>query len=193
MSAIRPRPLRTPVPARRQRGIALLISLLLLAVMMVVGSNAMELAIVEYRVGAGMRDRAATFEGTESAGLQSFARLRSMIATGSGSCDNTNGRYEGGRLPTGSEGTPTDSDAVSPRFWATYGMPASYAVSTDLVSSMANVTGARYLIECLPIDDEGEPASAATYPLLYYRMTVFGGGDASAEVLLQSTLVTLPK
>lgn len=193
MSTHRPRVVRPPAPAPRQRGLALLVSLLLLAVMMVVGSNAMEIAIVEHRVGAGMRDRAATFEATESAGLQSFARLRSMIATGNGSCDNTNGRYQGGRLPASGTGVPTDSDAASTRFWATYGVPASYAVSTDLVTAMPNVSGARYLIECLPVDDEGEPASASTYPLLYYRMTVFGGGEASAEVLLQSTLVTLPK
>lgn len=191
VSVRRPVPVRTA--PRRQRGVALLVALVLLAVMMVTGSNVMETAVVEYKVGAAMRNRAATFEGTEAAAIQSFARLRQLISQGVGSCDNSTGRYEGGRLPGAPGTTANGADAASTRFWTEYGVPSGNAISTALPAGITNVAQARYLMECLPVDDEGEPAGPATYPLQYNRLTVFGGSDASAEVLLQSTLVTLPK
>ncbi|MEI7445065.1 MAG: PilX N-terminal domain-containing pilus assembly protein [Burkholderiales bacterium] len=178
---------------RPQRGFVLMFALVLLAVMMLVGSGTIETAVSEFRVGAAMRDRASTFEGTEAAALQSFSRLRTLIATGGASCDNSAGRYSGGVLPALGSGTPTDSDAASTAFWMRYGVPSTYSISTSLPTGLVNVNATRYLIECLQIDDEGEPASPSTYPLQYYRLTVFGGGNASAEVLLQTTLVTLPK
>lgn len=189
-AARRRRPARRP---RAQRGFALMFALLMLALMMLVASGTVETAVSEFRVVAAMRDRASTFEGSEAAALQSISKLRQMIATGSASCDNTAGRYAGGVLPAGNSGTPTDSDAASTEFWMRYGVPAAYSISSALPTGLLNVSAARYLIECLEVDDESEPVSPWTYPLNYYRLTIFGGGQAGAEVLLQTTLVTLPK
>ena len=180
-------------PPRRQRGLALLVAMLMLALMMYVGTTTMETAIVEQKVGASMRDRTATFEGAEAAGLQSIQRLRALVAQGRGDPDESAGRYFGGMLPPAGGGAPTNSDNMSTGFWWQYGMPETNSIETTLVSSMPNVARARYLIERLAIDDEGEPSSPSTYPLNYNRLTVFGGGDGSAEVLVQTTLVTLPK
>ena len=188
-----PFPTRRRAAARpRQRGVALLVAMLLLALMMVVGSSSLETAIVEYKVAGNMRDRSASFEGAEAATLQSIARLRQMVATGTSEPMESGGLYYGGRLPAG--GSVTEIDSGSLKFWRSWGMPDDDStIETLLPHSIAHVDKSRYVIERLAIDDEGEPSGPTTYPLSYSRLTVFGKGDAAAEVLLQATLVTLPK
>jgi type IV pilus assembly protein PilX len=184
---------RRTLPRRAQRGFALLIAMLLLALMMLVGAGTLESAIVEQKVAGGMRDRSAAFEGAEAAALQSFAQLRQFVASGVGEPTGTGGRYFGGSLPPADGGSAVDSDNASTRFWRSWGMPEHSTLQTALPESIANVEGVRYVIERLPIDDEGEPSGAATYPLNYSRITVFGKGEGAAEVLIQTTLVTVPK
>jgi Tfp pilus assembly protein PilX len=190
-----PFPKRRSTPLRpRQRGVALLVAMLLLALMMVVGSSSLESAIVEYKVAGNLRDRSASFEGAEAATLQSFARLRQLIASGSSEPIESGGLYYGGRLPPVGGGSVTEVDSGSLKFWRVWGMPDNdTTIQTLLPQSIANVAKSRYVIERLAIDDEGEPAGPTTYPLNYSRLTVFGKGDAAAEVLIQATLVTLPK
>jgi Tfp pilus assembly protein PilX len=192
---ISPFPSRWRPPLRpRQRGVALLVAMLLLALMMLVGSSSLESAIVEYKVSGNMRDRSAAFEGAEAATLQSFARLRQLVATGSSEPTDSGGLYYGGRLPPSGGGSVTESDSGSLRFWRDWDMNVnSTTMETLLPKSIANVQTSRYVIERLANDDEGEPAGPTTYPLNYSRLTVFGKGDAAAEVLIQATLVTLPK
>jgi type IV pilus assembly protein PilX len=190
-----PFPSRRRASARpRQRGVALLVAMLLLALMMVVGSSSLESAIVEYKVTGNMRDRSASFEGAEAATLQSFARLRQLVATGNSEPIESGGLYYGGRLPAVGGGSVTEIDSGSLKFWRTWGMPDDdTTMQTLLPQTIAHVDKSRYVIERLAIDDEGEPSGPTTYPLNYSRLTVFGKGEAAAEVLLQATLVTLPK
>ncbi|RPH39962.1 MAG: hypothetical protein EHM87_23155 [Burkholderiales bacterium] len=199
MTPIR-RPLPSPTRPRRpvrprgaQRGAALLIAMLLLALMMFVGSGSLESAIVEHKVAGSMRDRSASFEGAEAATLQSFARLRQLVAIGRGEPVESGGHFYGGRLPPTGDGTTVESDTAALQFWRDWGMPVAGTMETTLPASIAHVDKTRYVIERMLIDDEGEPAGPTTYPLNYSRLTVFGKGEAAAEVLLQSTLVTLPK
>jgi type IV pilus assembly protein PilX len=180
-------------PRPRQRGVVLLVAMLLLALMMVVGSSSLESAVVEYKVAGNMRDRSAAFEGAEAATLQSFARMRQLVATGQSEPVESGGLYYGGRLPPVGGGSVTDVDSGSLTFWRDWGMPDDTTIETVLPQSIVNVDTSRYVIERLAIDDEGEPSGPATYPLNYSRLTVFGKGKAAAEVLIQATLVTLPK
>jgi Tfp pilus assembly protein PilX len=192
---VSPFPKRRRTPLRpRQRGIALIVAMLLLALMMVVGSSSLESAIVEYKVTGNLRDRSASFEGAEAATLQSFARLRQLVASGSSEPIESGGLYYGGRLPPVGGGSVTEADSGSLKFWLAWGMPDNETTIQSLLpQSIANVAKSRYVIERLAIDDEGEPAGPSTYPLNYSRLTVFGKGDAAAEVLIQATLMTLPK
>jgi len=188
-----PRSRRLVRPPAGQRGVALLIAMLLLALMMLVGTGSLESAIVEHKVSGSMRDRSASFEGAEAATLQSFAQLRQLVASGSGEPVETGGHFYGGRFPPSGSGAVAESNTAALQFWRTWGMPTDGTMETTLPASIANVDKTRYVIERMLIDDEGEPASPATYPLNYSRLTVYGKGDAAAEILLQSTLVTLPK
>jgi Tfp pilus assembly protein PilX len=180
-------------PPSGQRGVALLIAMLLLALMMLVGTGSLESAIVEHKVSGSMRDRSASFEGAEAATLQSFAQLRQLVANGSGEPVETGGHFYGGRLPPSGSGAVAESNTAALQFWRSWGMPTDGSMETTLPESIASVDKTRYVIERMLIDDEGEPSGPATYPLNYSRLTVYGKGDAAAEVLLQSTLVTLPK
>jgi Tfp pilus assembly protein PilX len=190
---------RRPVaPPGRQRGFVLLIAMLLLTLMMVVGSASLETALVEHKVAASLRDRSASFEGAEAGALQSFARLRQLIATGSSepTVSGSGGLYYGGQMPSVFGGT-FDVDNVSLQFWRSWkvdgDLPQGASIRTTLPESIPHVAKTSYVIERLPIDEEGEPSSPNTYPLNYSRFTVFGKGEAAAEVLIQTTLVTLPK
>jgi Tfp pilus assembly protein PilX len=189
----KPRSRRLVRPPAAQRGVALLIAMLLLALMMLVGTGSLESAIVEHKVSGSMRDRSASFEGAEAATLQSFAQLRQLVASGSGEPVETGGHFYGGRLPPSGSGAVAESNTAALKFWRSWGMPTDGSMQTTLPESITNVNNTRYVIERMLIDDEGEPAGPTTYPLIYSRITVYGKGDAAAEVLLQSTLVTLPK
>ena len=189
----KPRSRRLVRPPAAQRGVALLIAMLLLALMMLVGTGSLESAIVEHKVSGSMRDRSASFEGAEAATLQSFSQLRQLVASGSGEPVETGGHFYGGRLPPSGSGAVAESNTAALKFWRSWGMPTDGSMQTTLPESITNVDTTRYVIERMMIDDEGEPAGTATYPLNYSRLTVYGKGDAAAEVLLQSTLVTLPK
>jgi hypothetical protein len=119
----------------RQRGVALLVAMLLLALMMVVGSSSLESAIVEYKVTGNMRDRSASFEGAEAATLQSFARLRQLVATGNSEPIESGGLYYGGRLPAVGGGSVTEIDSGSLKFWRTWGMPDDDTTMQTLLPS----------------------------------------------------------
>jgi Tfp pilus assembly protein PilX len=179
---------RAPVTA--QRGAALLMALLLLAVMLVVGGTALDTAMVEQRVAANLRDRAAAFEGAEAAALQSIARIDRLTMTGRGQPDQSPGYYYAGRLSVG--GSITEVDNAPTQFWNAWSMNESNSIAGSLGSGASGLQSGRYLIERLQIDDEGEPTSASTYPLVYSRVTILAPGAIGANVMLQSILVGLP-
>ena len=183
------RPIRTPRAARSpQRGAALMLALLLLAVMLVVGGTALDTAQLEHRVAANMRDRAAAFEGAEAAALESIARIDWLAMTGRGQPDQSAGYYYGGRLSV--SGAITEVDAAAGDFWSTWKMDGANSISGSLGAGATHA--GRYLIERLQIDDESEPTSATTYPLVYSRVTIWAPGSNGANVMLQSIVVGLP-
>ncbi len=179
-------------PAASQRGAALLMALLLLAVMLVVGGTALETAQVEQRVAANLRDRAAAFEGAEAAALQSLARIEWLSTTGRGQPDESPGYYFGGRLPYGASPI-AEVDNAPAGFWTGMSMSASNSLAGSLGSGAPGMAAGRFLIERLQNDDEGEPTSPSTYPLVYSRVTVWAPGASGANVMLQSIQVGLPQ
>lgn len=185
----RDRPIRAR--AHRQRGAALLIALLLLSLMLGLGSSALDSANVDQRLAANLRDRAAAFEGAESGALHALAHLRWLTATGRGQPDDSAGYYRGGALPR--NGTIRPEDSAAARFWSDWRMDEGNSRASGLGAGLATAAPGRYLIERLPVDDEGEPADAATYPLSFSRITVWGSGGNGANVLLQAIYVGVPE
>jgi type IV pilus assembly protein PilX len=177
--------------ARRQRGAALLIALLLLSLMLGLGSTALDSANVDQRLAANLRDRAAAFEGAEAGALHALAHLRWLTATGRGQPDDSAGYYRGGALPR--DGAITSEDSAAARFWADWRMDEDNSRASGLGSGLAGAAPGRYLIERLAVDDEGEPADAASYPLSFSRITVWGPGGNGANVLLQAIYVGVPE
>jgi hypothetical protein len=72
-------------------------------------------------------------------------------------------------------------------------MDEGNSLGSGLGAGLAGVAPGRYLIERLAVDDEGEPADAATYPLQFSRVTVWGTGAHGANVLLQAIYVGVPE
>lgn len=195
----RARPLALP---RRQRGAALLVALLLLALMLALGTNSLESVNVEQRVAANLRDRAVAFERAEAAGLASYSRLLWMTRNGQAQPTGLSGHYEGGRLPSGGgSGSVADVDSVAAAFWTDWTMAAGnsltigddYGVGAGGSTSAPSARTGRLVIERLEADDEGEPASPTTYPVTFTRVTVSGPGENGAAVLLQSVFMGLPE
>lgn len=180
--------------ATRQRGAALLIALLMLALMLSLGTTAMNAALVDQRVASSLRDRAVAMESAEAASLAAAARLLGLTASGAGQPDDRAGYYRAGLIRTaGGGGSLTVVDNAPARFWSTFELDANNTMSTSLSSTLGTLPPGRYLIERLEVDDEGEPASATTYPLTFSRVTVLGEGENRASVLLQAVYVGLPE
>lgn len=173
-------------PRRRQRGVALIVAMLLLAIMLVMGTTSLETALVEYKIAANIRDRGETFERAEAGTLHSLSLLRTLVASGRGAPGSITGFVPGGELlDVGHTGLPQDT--ASAVFWTKFPLSRANGVVTPLVDDLV------YVIERLPNDDEAEPAGPGTYLPSFNRVTAWSKSDTGANVHLQATLVTLPE
>lgn len=190
-----------PLP-RRQRGAALLVALLLLALMLALGTNSLESVHVEQRVAANLRDRTVAFERAEAAALAAYSRLLWMTRNGQSQPSGAAGHYSGGLLPPDrGGGAPTPVDSASAAFWADWTMlnsnsfliDGNYGVGAGGSTSAPDARTGRFVVERLEADDESEPASPTTYPVTFTRVTVSGPGENGANVLLQTVFMGLPE
>lgn len=183
--------MRAPAGPAKQRGAVLLVAMILLAMMLMLGISAMDGSIIQEKVAANTRDRAAAFESGESATQQALGWLQRMIALGRSQPDNSPGYYMNAWLPAGGVVANVDTGALE--FWETAQMSAANSIQNSLPATAQVSTAGRFIVERMRFDEEGEPGSANTSQYSYSSVAVWAGGSNGANVVTQATLVTLQK
>lgn len=191
------KPLRAVVSIRRQRGVSLLVVLILLLVMSVLGIAVLRSSAMQERMSANMVDRNQAVQAAETGllvaqrtvingtfnpmwnGSQTYTSLRTasgMTCAGNGYCD----RSDPANAATWQ--TPPSEPAA----WTTMANGARYGFTVEYlglakgesseVRGVCNTSSApRYLCE--------RPA---------FRVTSYGRGRGVAQVVLQSNIISQP-
>lgn len=191
-----PAVVRIPVSFRHQRGVSLLVVLLLLVVMSILGVAVLRSSGMQERMSANMVDRNEAIQAAETGllvaqqsvilgtfnamwdGSSDFTTLRaSNTCAGAGFCDRSNPN-----VPANWETVPT-----APIAWTTMANGARYGFTVEYlgkakgesseVQGVCNTTAApRYLCE---------------RPM--FRVTSYGRGRGVAQVMLQSNILSQPR
>lgn len=191
--------IQMPALPRTQKGVSLLVVLILLIVMSVLGVAVLRSSAMQERMSANLRDRNDAMQAAETGllkaqrdvisgtfnamwdGSQTFAQVRgSNTCAGNGYCDRSlAGDTEKDDVPSGPVAwTPVKSgDANGPR----YGYVIEYLGKTKgesaEVQGVCNTTSApRYLCE---------------RPM--FRVTSYGRGRGLAQVMLQANILSQPQ
>ncbi|MBL0942881.1 MAG: pilus assembly protein [Hydrogenophaga sp.] len=169
-------PVISRLPHRdRQRGVVLIVALVLVAIMALVGLNAMRSVSLEERMAGHSYDRSLSFQAAEAALREAEALVALNKPTPTGSC-------AAGLCPAP---LPTDT----PRWLDT--TFAGWQNAATVTSGAIGVTP-QYFVEYLGNTFECEPGSpSTTADCKRYRITARSnaGADRSA-VMLQSTYAT---
>ncbi len=168
-------------PAQRQRGVVLVVALIMLVVITLLGVSAMQVTSLEERMAGNMRDRSLAFQSAEAA-LRDGERLLTQLALPA--FDGTNGLYQApavNALPVWMQADGRPQDAA---FWN--------ANARTYTGTVAGVSAQpRYVIEevaRLPGVGDSLEGDTPVPDITYYRVTARGlGGSATAVVVLQST------
>jgi len=158
-----------------QRGATLVIALVMLLVLTLLGTTAMQSTSLEERMAGNTRDRNVAFQAAEAAVREAERVLAQPVLP---PFDGNGGRYQ----PTLGAGART---------WETVDWTDASAVTTYSEGTLAGVAGApAYIIEELPAVFDTSASVEAGTPLVqeYYRVTARSTGTTtSAVVILQST------
>jgi type IV pilus assembly protein PilX len=177
---------RRPAPARRERGVALFIALVVLLIITVLGVSGLQTTTLEERMAASARDRDIAFQAAESALAQGEAFVDTIGPGGLGQFSaNSNGLY----LPEDTAGEPDIWEQVD---WDDAGDVAEVGTS---IPGVVDGGQPRYIVEymttllaaddSLNISNVGAPIGA---PTEIFRITSYAqGGSARAVVMLQAT------
>ncbi|HET7369532.1 MAG TPA: pilus assembly protein [Gammaproteobacteria bacterium] len=164
---------------RREKGVVLVISLIMLLVLTLLGLAATRNTSLQQSMARNLRDHQRAFEAAEAAlrDAQNYVAIAALPVF-----DNTNGLYQ---LPA----------VGDPSWWRTvdWSADASNTESVPYSGTLPNLnTQPRYIIEQLPpVAAPGQDLSQDQYgkvpPVQVYRITARGvAGDGAGQVLLQS-------
>ena len=183
-------------PIQHQRGISLLVVLLLLVVMSILGIAVLRSAAMQERMSANMVDRNEAMQAAET-GLQ-IAQKNVIRGTFN---DMWDGRKDfptlRGTMTCAADGYCDRSDPANAATWEAVSPPPSAAYTT-----MAN--GARYAFtieylgkapgESAEVRGICNTSSAPRYVCErpFFRVTSYGRGRGVAQVVLQSNIISQP-
>lgn len=184
---------------RGQRGIALLVSLMLLIMVMLLGVSAAQMALQGEKAARGERDRDVALVAAEDGLMDaereiqgsSDAARRAAFDSGEGFAD---------KCGAGGPGLRVRAVAGKPPVWQVVdlsgvsdGGACSVAHGAYTASAMPTGEGflpfkkPRYLVERMECHQPGADASAGAEPQYCYRVTAIGfGAQPETEVVLQS-------
>jgi type IV pilus assembly protein PilX len=170
------KPVHLPYPPRRAAGGALIVSLVVLAVMTLLGLSGMQATSLEERMAGNMRDMNLAFQAAESALRSAEEVLGSAVLP---EFDDTGGHYRPTSAP------PARWDSVD---WKDTGEVFTVSYAGAHLSHVA--AAPRYIIEELPATEEsgGSLEAGIARTVRLYRVTSRGVGAAETTVaMLQST------
>lgn len=166
-----------------QKGVALVISLILLLLMMVIGLSAMRSGILEQQMAANERDSELAFQASETALRDAENWIMSQVEEPLPTNDGSNRIWQLDTMDPNTNNAQSWWHERDPAWWNAHGV--SYGVLLENINSAP-----RSLIEYqyFRADDllvgSGRPPSGT----VYYRVTARGtGGSDNAQTLLQST------
>lgn len=164
---------------RRQRGTALITSLIFLLLLTIMGITAVGTATLEERMAGNMKDQYLAFQAAESALRYAESQLANMPAAPPLSAALSNDAD----IDVVAFGTVTDPATRDRTWWITNG--EEYGGTTTRIEGVAD--DPRFVIEERQ-RVEGITLNASPDGLTYYRITARGvGATRSAQVVLQST------
>ena len=195
-----PAPARAlPAPrtaASRQRGVVLVIALILLAIITLLGIAVMHTTVTEERMAGNMRDRSLAFQAAEAAlreGERYLSPENNLVLP---TFDGTQGRYllaaTGQPVWLKADGTLQDAT-----FWGVDDNVRIYPTEAGSQALAGVSAQPRYVLEnisaCRPgVGDSWVLGSCEQQPV-FYRVTARGvGGSPNAVVTLQTTFKRLP-
>jgi len=173
-----------PTPPGRQRGMTMLVGLILLLLLTMIGTIGFRNTTMSERMTGNSVDRNVSFQSAESAGKEAL----DVIAAGLFSGGVTTGHYaaplaQGGTTTFWSQGDGTavasagDCAAAAPFRWITTPVSCSATVGTKYAN---NANNAQYAIELLTQVVAGGSTTST------YRVTSRStGGSGNADVVLQ--------
>jgi type IV pilus assembly protein PilX len=189
----------------RQRGIALVVSLVLLIMVLLLCGSAAQLSLQGEKAARSERDRQVAFLAAEDAlndaehdvDDSSDPTRRAAFATGDGfaeACGAGAGGGSGGssaglrvRAPAGATPAWQAVDLAGIEGGCTAGHGAFTGAAMPTGEGFLPFKKPRYLIERMECHQPGDDASAAAPPRYCYRVTALGfGARAETEVVLQS-------
>ena len=179
-------------PASRQRGVVLVIALVLLAIITLLGIAVMQTTVTEERMAGNLRDRSLAFQAAEAAlreGERYLSPENNLVLP---DFDGTEGRYllaDTGQ-PVWLEADGTLQDAES--FWDIDDNVRVYPAEADGQPVDGVAAQQRYVLENISACRPGVGDSWVLGPCdkqpLFYRVTARGvGGSPNAVVVLQTT------
>lgn len=160
---------------RRQRGVVLVVGLVVLVLVSLLGVRAMQSATMQERMAAGLEDRNRALQAAEI-GLRAGERQVERRARGAGAAWRV---HQPGA-------TALDAaDFLDPAFWAEGGDTMSLGQGWEEAGELDGTARApRYVIEEIPLRSSLEPGALDER---IYRITAAGwGARASSMVVLQS-------
>jgi type IV pilus assembly protein PilX len=184
---------------RRQRGIALLVSLMLLIMVMLLSVSAALLCLQGEKAARGERDRDVAFLTAEDA-LKDAERDIQHSSDPSRRAAFDGGDAFGKTCGAGGVGLRARASAGEPAVWQVVDLSGkedsgACTVTHGAYTAAVMPTGEgflpfkkpRYLIERMECHQPGEDASAGAPPQYCYRVTAIGfGANPEMEVVLQS-------
>ena len=186
--------LRTPVARQRQRGISLLVVLILLVVMSILGLAVLRSSAMQERMSANMVDRNEALQAAETGlqvaqrtvingtfnamwdGSKTFSELRttgSMTCAGNGVCDRSD--------PAAT--TTWESAPGKPTSWVTMANGARYGYTVEFLGRVRGDSG-----EASVCDTTSAPVYLCKRPI--FRVTSYGRGRGLAQAVLQANILS---
>ncbi len=166
---------------QRQRGITLVIGLIILLVMTMTGLAAVRAVTLEERIVANERDRALAFQAAEAAVRDAIEWLEIQAGPPTPSVNGNTGVWETGVI--------TMARLFEPDFWDDTATLVSYPETAGLAPVAGVAEQPKFMIEQLAfVPDDNDPATiAARRGVFFYRITSRGiGGTVTARSLVQA-------
>lgn len=170
---------RTPSAARRRRGFSLIVSLILLALVMVLGLAAMRSVALESRMSAASHDRNLGFQGAETALREAEERAAAATAANFPNADCVNGYCA---APAANAAARWSDDAFNG--WLDATAPVSSGAPTPSAIVERNGEGENWTACSQEIPRQPNCRTPR------YRVTSRSAADGRANVILQSDIAT---